>query len=869
MKKNMELNILNPKGKELLEKLIEAHGADIVFLDSLSSITGDAELKEERVLKPVMRYLNSLSESMGIGLVALHHARKPKKEQEKATMSQFDLSGAGIVMRLAGYSIGVELKPSSNGRPETHLAKYLAGWERGFQPFGFTLVDQAEENGKVLVIMKINRNPYGDNKKEIIWNVIQKYFSSAWFTRAELQRELPEKICESYVKTMLNELVKDGRLERRGYTRDRQYCIRKNTPPPSGGKECTNQGEKVSIEPKDSVITNCTNSPENNRIISTESSTLCDMYDSVTDHTNQITESNIVIERKNKDSVINFPPHVTPLSDLRQKLGRIQNARVIALDIETAGLDPIAGEIRLIQIGIPGEPVILIDYFKVNKEIKRLIQEILQSPCLKIFHNGKFDLKFLIQNGFQVEGPFFDTMLAEQVLDSGVHRKGFELADLADRYLGIELSKDLQKSDWSKELTEAQLRYAALDVAVLLEIYREQVKALRDTDLTQVVELECECLPSVIGMELRGMRLDLDKWEKLTVEVTEKKQEIQQELQVELGAGINPNSPKQLLSALRLLGISVDSTKRDELSRHAQDYPVIGRILEYRKYDKSLSSFLEKLPEKSHPVTHRIHPEYRQIGTRTGRFSCNNPNLQQIPRDVALRECFIPEEGHRLIFGDYSQIELLVTAEISEDERMIEAFRRGEDLHRFTASLITGENIEDITSEERQLAKALNFGLLFGMGARGFRAYALQNYGVAMSEREAEKFRSKFFKSYQGLKSWQNRQKNTAMETRTLVGRRRILEKPPQFTEKCNTPIQGTAADILKRALGLLYQKLKNTGIQIIAVVHDEIILETPEEKAEEAAAILKSTMEEAGSLLLKKVPVVAEVRVAKDWGEK
>jgi DNA polymerase-1 len=222
------------------------------------------------------------------------------------------------------------------------------------------------------------------------------------------------------------------------------------------------------------------------------------------------------------------------------------------------------------------------------------------------------------------------------------------------------------------------------------------------------------------------------------------------------------------------------------------------------------------------------------------------------------------------VIADYSQMELRIAAEISKDQTMLNAYSNGIDLHRLTASIITGKSIEKITKDERQAAKVVNFGLIFGMGAEGLMNYAREKYSVQMTIQEANDFRSRFLTAYKGIDTWQKRTGNTlCQETRTLGNRRRIWAAPAPLTELLNTPIQGTAADIVKKALCLLPERLKYTKAKLVGCVHDEIILEAPELNAEKASNILEETMIEAGKCYLKKIPVEVEVSVADSWAGK
>jgi DNA polymerase-1 len=224
------------------------------------------------------------------------------------------------------------------------------------------------------------------------------------------------------------------------------------------------------------------------------------------------------------------------------------------------------------------------------------------------------------------------------------------------------------------------------------------------------------------------------------------------------------------------------------------------------------------------------------------------------------------------VIADYSQIELRIVAEISQDKRMIDAYQKGEDLHRLTAAVVTGKSIADITKDERSAAKAVNFGLIYAMGAKSLKEYSLNNYGVSMTLQQAKEFRSKFFSAYQGISQWhQSVQSNSTRETRTLGNRRREWGEDGHVNvaELLNTPVQGTSADITKKALCILHERIQGSGIKIIGCIHDEIIIEAPVTETDTAAQILRDSMIAAGQMYLKDVPIVVDVSVVNNWYEK
>jgi DNA polymerase I-like protein with 3'-5' exonuclease and polymerase domains len=321
---------------------------------------------------------------------------------------------------------------------------------------------------------------------------------------------------------------------------------------------------------------------------------------------------------------------------------------------------------------------------------------------------------------------------------------------------------------------------------------------------------------------------------------------------------------------LNAKGIDIPNTNRQTLASLSDQYPILKKVTDYRKVAKLVQGFILPLPQFINPKTGRIHSEYNQLGAATGRFSCHNPNLQQIPRDKRFRECIVASPGHKLIIADYSQIELRVAAEITGDERMVQAFQKGIDLHKLTAAVITGKRIDEVNAQERQSAKAVNFGLIFGMGADGLLNYARDTYGVSMSLDQARGFRTRFFDYYRGIGAWHERvQRSRALETRTIGKRRRVWNKQAPLTELLNTPVQGTAADIIKKALILIHNRLPGTGSRLFSCVHDEIILEAPKGNADHVSNILRDLMIEAGAYYLKTVPVEVDIHLDENWAEK
>lgn len=570
---------------------------------------------------------------------------------------------------------------------------------------------------------------------------------------------------------------------------------------------------------------------------------------------------------------------------LTKELSSIAGTGAIGVDTETTGLDPHQDKLMLLQLAVSQHAALVIEIGKLGMESLDKLRTLLQSDRVKVFQNAKFDMKFLKMAGLEVKGPIFDTMLAAQIIHNGQGYQSNSLEALAKQYLGISLDKTEQKSDWSRGLTKAQLEYAARDAAILLPLRESLIAKIKEGHLIEVCKLEFECLYAVVEMELKGVLLDVHAWKVLHEKYAALQRELSNKLLEELGQGvvqmnffgeektfgINLDSHQQMIKVFKDRGINLESTSYRELIEYKDKNELIEWFLEYKKVTKAIQGFLSPIPQYISSATGRLHASYYQLGAHSGRFACGNPNIQQIPRGKEFRDCFIPAKGYKLIIADYSQIELRVAAEIAEDQTMLEAYIQNMDLHALTASLIANKPIAEVSKQERQAAKAVNFGLIYAMGAKGLQGYAKSVYGVELSLKEAELFRNRFFNAYKGIAKWHEKMKRATgiTESRTLSGRRILYREPPGITGLLNIPVQGTAADIVKKALAMLVPVTKRLGGSIIATVHDEILLEVPESAAQEAAHELKSMMEAAGAYYLKRVPVVAETLIADSWADK
>jgi DNA polymerase-1 len=298
---------------------------------------------------------------------------------------------------------------------------------------------------------------------------------------------------------------------------------------------------------------------------------------------------------------------------------------------------------------------------------------------------------------------------------------------------------------------------------------------------------------------------------------------------------------------------------------------VIAKLLEYRTVQKAMTSYGENILEEISPVTGRIHADFRQIGAPTGRFACTNPNIQQVPHAVEYRRCFRAPEGRKLIIADYSQIELRILADFSGDRGFIDAFQSGGDLHRVTAAQVFNVPVDQVSADQRSFAKRLNFGVVYGIGAQRFAML------TGLKQTEAEDALRRYFATYPQLDAWLRDAANRAVrehQTRTKSGRLTRFKFDPEDRQAVsmtqrngkNTPIQGTSADILKRALRLLHDRLRGTDAQIVNIVHDEIVVEADAQNAADVVKIVEDAMCDAGEEYVTAVPVKVEADVADEW---
>jgi DNA polymerase I-like protein with 3'-5' exonuclease and polymerase domains len=583
---------------------------------------------------------------------------------------------------------------------------------------------------------------------------------------------------------------------------------------------------------------------------------------------------------------------ITTAEDLRSTVEELKQHAIIGFDTETTDLDPYKGRVRLVQLAASdGVRIIDLDRF-TDGDLKRgdalaPLRELLaaQRP-VKIAHNAKFDAKW-IKHTLGVElGGLFDTLLASQILSAGDTEERHSLEAVASRYLDETVDKAEQLSDWSGELSASQLEYAARDASVLPRLREKQIEKLKADALLRCAQLEFECVLPVASLELAGIYLDKERWREQLSIVEKKRAELAEQLQGMLAeesmqgslfggptrVDINIDSHVQLTKALKRLGVPVpDSTRNWKLQPLAAEHEVIRILLDYRTVQKALTSYGENILNEINPVTGRIHADFRQIGAPTGRFSCNNPNIQQVPHSYEYRRCFRAPAGRKLIISDYSQIELRILADFTGDQGFVDAFNSGADLHKVTAAQVFTVPLEQVTKEQRDFAKRLNFGVVYGIGAQRFSMM------TGLSLTQAEDILRRYFATYRQLDAWLRDAAQRAIRERTArtasgrLARFRFDSEDRQAMSLAqrngkNTPIQGSSADILKRALRLLHDQLRDTTACIVNIVHDEIVVEADIGETEAIAKKVEDAMCAAGEEYVKKVPVKVETEISDEW---
>ena len=588
-------------------------------------------------------------------------------------------------------------------------------------------------------------------------------------------------------------------------------------------------------------------------------------------------------------------------ADLNRWVEKLKQAKLFALDTETDNLDYMAANLVGISFALEnGEAAYLplqLDYLGAPKTLEKttalsLLKPVLENPAIqKVGQNFKYDLTIFARNGIDVQGVAFDTMLESYVLNStGRHN----MDDLAKRYLGHQtISFEEIAGKGKNQLTFNQIpleqaaEYAAEDADVTMKL--QQVlweKLSKEPTLEKLFkEMELPLLGVLSRMERRGVLIDSDALFLQSNEIANRLSELEEQAYVLAGQPFNLASTKQLQEILfDKLGLPViqktpkgaPSTNEEVLEELAFSHELPKVLVEHRGLSKLKSTYTDKLPQMVNPQTGRVHTSYHQAVTATGRLSSSDPNLQNIPirneEGRRIRQAFIAREGFTVVAADYSQIELRIMAHLSQDQGLINAFTQGKDIHRSTAAEIFGVALDEVTSEQRRNAKAINFGLIYGMSAFGLS----RQLGIGRAD--AQSYMDLYFKRYPGVQTFMHdiREKAKAQGyVETLFGRRLYLpdinssngmRRKAAERVAINAPMQGTAADIIKRAMIQLDQKLQNDpDIAMIMQVHDELVFEVRSEKVAFYSDLIKTQMESAADLV---VPLIVEVGQGTNWDE-
>ncbi len=584
-------------------------------------------------------------------------------------------------------------------------------------------------------------------------------------------------------------------------------------------------------------------------------------------------------------------------------LERLNTADLIAVDTETTSLDYMKAELVGVSVAVtPGQAAYIPfahDYMGAPQQLSRdfvleQLKPLLENLQInKVGQNLKYDMSVLAQHGINLQGIAFDTMLESYVLDSVATRH--DMDSLALKYLNETTisfadvaGKGAAQITFNQVALEQAGPYAAEDADITLRLHQALWPQLvaEPTLATVFSDIELPLVPVLSRIERTGALIDSTLLFQQSQELAERLAELETEAWDLAGQQFNLASPKQLGEILfDKLGIPVlkktekgaPSTKEEVLQELALDYPLPKVLLEHRGLAKLKSTYTDKLPVMINSTTGRIHTSYHQAGTATGRLSSSDPNLQNIPIRSAegrrVRQAFIAAPGHKLVAADYSQIELRIMAHLSEDPSLLAAFKSGQDIHRATAAEVFGVATDEVTADQRRSAKAINFGLIYGMSAFGLARQ------LTIGRKQAADYIELYFARYPGVQNYMNTIRHTAAErgyVETIFGRRLYLPEinarngmRRQAAERTaiNAPMQGTAADIIKRAMVSVDDWLRQGTLKsrMIMQVHDELVLEVPESELQLIQAGLIQRMESAAELL---VPLVVDVGVGDNWDE-
>lgn len=532
----------------------------------------------------------------------------------------------------------------------------------------------------------------------------------------------------------------------------------------------------------------------------------------------------------------------------------------------------------------------------IAKEIVDMLRPVLENNrILLVGQNIKFDAMVMKNYGVELPGPFFDTMIAHYLLEPELRHNMDYLSESYLDYKPVSITSLIgkkgagQKTMRDIEVDEVK-EYAAEDADITMQLKNHLEPLLIKENLYDLFnKLEAPLLKVLADMEYEGIRVDVDFLNTYSIQLKEEIKLLENKIYELAGASFNIASPKQVGEILfdklkipykwRKTKSGQYATDEEKLAELNGQHAIIGEILNHRGLSKLKSTYVDALPNMVNPNTKRIHSSFNQALTATGRLSSNNPNLQNIPirteEGAKVREAFIPRDGnHVLVAADYSQIELRIIAEISGDEGMLEAFQKGQDIHRATAAKVFGIPYDEVSKEQRYRAKTVNFSIIYGAGSTNLSKQ------LGISRNESKALIDAYFLQYHGLKSYMEKTVDMARKkgyVMTLMGRKRILrdihsnsslEKSNAERMAINTPIQGSAADLIKMAMLSIHKELKNGnwGSKMILQVHDELVFDVPKEELEQLSTLIRDKMCHAMPSL--KVPIEVEVKSGNNWLE-
>jgi DNA polymerase-1 len=593
----------------------------------------------------------------------------------------------------------------------------------------------------------------------------------------------------------------------------------------------------------------------------------------------------------------------TPL--LEELCESLAKASLIAFDTETTSTDPMRAELVGISLSIKeGEGYYIPTGHKLEsdgnlklEQVVSSLQKAMTDPKIKkAGHNIKYDYLVLIRHGLKVSPLSFDTMIAGFLIDPASRSLG--LKNMAHDILGIEMTpineligSGKNQIDMAHVSIQTAAAYAAADAEATLRLVPVLTRELDRLQATQLMEtMEMPLVPVLASMEQNGIALDCEFFKQMSGELSQRLDALEKNVYEIAGVSFNLNSTQQLSNVLfeRLHLIPPDrgrktasghfSTSADVLENLRGEHPIIAFILEYRELSKLKSTYVDALPLQLNPETRRIHTSFNQTGAVTGRLASSDPNLQNIPTRTELghkvRRGFIASPGCVLLSVDYSQIELRIVADMSKDEAMCSAFRSNQDIHATTAAAIYNIPLDHVTKEQRRHAKAINFGLIYGMSAFGL------SRSTDLTLAEAEVFVSSYFKQFPSVKTFLDNLRKSAAElgyVETLLGRKRYFPglktqtnpnlRNREEREAINAPIQGTAADILKLAMIKMPGALSDAGLsaRMLLQVHDELVLECPKSELTNTARVVQDIMENAYKI---SIPITTDASWGLNWGE-